>query len=579
MKPWPFLCLLPLILHIPRTTASTPICAVQGSGQTSPYVGQSVTIEGIVTADFDQRPPKGFALQQIDCDSDPATSDGVFVSLGTSQDVVQRGDRVRVTGTVEEYYGLTRLRADPSDATILSQGNTLPVPVPLSPALDDDKTYYESSEGMLVSLAQAPVIGPTDSRSETWLLPASLGLPRLFWDDAQGYDARLVLDSRGNFALSPEGRVGDRVDFEGLLTFEGGAYHLQATSAPLLYPAGGAPPSGLRPPPGAAAFSFASLNLENLFDPYDDPATEDSVPSSAEFHRRLEKHARLMHDILGEPAFIAVQEAENAEVLEWLAARPEWEHVYHWLLVEGPDRRGIDVGLLYRPDLVTILGYTQEQGCTTLQDGLGPDGNLDMAHPANALTCDTDGDGSLDGNRLFSRPPLAIHLRLTLGDGSQGEMWVIVSHWKSKTQDTTETAYTLPRRLEQAQFTGALAAARADFPVLVLGDLNDTPNSAPLEALRIYGLFDAVETIPHAKRYTYIHEGISQPLDHACGNAAFWNGAVLQMQAVHVDADMPEIFQAQADSYYRASDHDPLLGVYLAAPWHVFLPVVGREER
>ncbi|GAB4524048.1 MAG: hypothetical protein Fur0018_07340 [Anaerolineales bacterium] len=577
MKAWTLACLLLMLSGLPgRATNIIPICAVQGNGTTSPYRGQTVTIEGLVTADFDQRPPKGFALQEPDCDSDPATSDGVFVSLGTSQDVVQPGDRVRVSGVVEEHYGLTHLAAAPADVAILSQGNVLPTPIPLTPAMNDDEMYYEAREGMLVSLAQAAVIDPTDSRAETWLLPASLGLPRLFWDDSQGYAARLVLDDRGAFALSPEGRVGDALDFEGLLTFEGGAYHLQATSAPLLYPAGGAPPQGIRPTSGRAAFAFASFNLQNLFDPYDDPATDDTVPSTAEFHRRLEKHARLIHDLLGEPAFIAVQEVENADVLHWLSARPELTHTYASLLVEGPDRRGIDLALLYRPDLVTTLDYAQEEGCTTLQDGLGPDGNGDMAHPANALTCDTDADGVLDGNRLFSRPPLVAHLQITLGDGSRLALWVIVCHWKSKMQDSAETAYTLPRRLEQAQFVGALAAAHADSPVLVLGDLNDTSGSAPLEALHAAGLFDAVETIPHAERYTYIHAGISQPLDHAFGNAAFWRGAVIRLQALHVNADMPQNFQGQAASFYRASDHDPLLGVYLAAPWQVFLPFAGR---
>ncbi len=580
MKTGPLVCLLLLSLSgLPgRADSLVPVCALQGSGGASPYAGQQVVIEGIVTADFDQRPPKGFALQQPECDSDPATSDGVFVYLGKQQDVVQPGERVQVRGVVEEHYGLTRLRAAAQDVLVLAQGQAQPPPAALTPAPEAAADYYEAREGMLVSLEQAVVVGPSDGRGETWLLPASLGRTRLFWDDVQAQEARLVLDSRGSFALSTGARVGERVDFEGLLTFEGGAYHLQAVSAPLLYPAGGTPPAGLRPPPGAAAFSFASLNLQNLFDPYDDPATEDDVPSTSEFHRRLEKHARLIHDLLGEPAVIAVQEVENAAVLRWLAARPELTHPYQSLLVEGPDRRGMDVALLYRSDLVTILGYAQHQGCTALQDGLGPDGNGDPQHPANAPTCDTDGDGLPDGNRLFSRPPLTVQARLTLANGASRTVWFIVVHWKSHLEDTPAAAYTLPRRLEQAQFTAALAAALGaqppGTPVLLLGDLNDAPGSPPLAALRAGGLYDAVKTLPHAERYTYIHAGISQPLDHAFGNAAFWNGAVIRLAALHVNADMPAAFQMQADSFYRASDHDPLLGVYQQAAWRVFLPLV-----
>ncbi len=557
-----------------HAATSIPICAVQGEGETSPYTGQSITIEGLVSADFDQRPPKGFALQQPACDANAATSDGIFVYLGTGEDIVQPGDRVRVSGTVEEHYGLTRLRAAPAEVVVLSRGEPLPAPVPLSPAPGEGAGYYEAREGMLVSLHQAAVIGPTDGRGETWLLPASLGRRRLFWDDPQGRAARLVLDSRGNFALSPEGRGGDSVDFEGLLTFEGGAYHLQAVSAPLLFPAGGTPPSGERVPPGSAAFSFASLNLQNLFDPYDDPDTEDTVLTTAEFHRRLEKHARLMHDLLHEPAVLAVQEVENATVLQWLTSRPEFSHAYQWALVEGPDRRGIDVALLYRPDLVTLLDYAQEQGCTDLQDGLGPDGNGDPRHPANGITCDTDGDGTLDGNRLFSRPPLVVRARITLAEGSQSEIRFIVVHWKSKLEDTPAAAYTLPRRLAQARFTAALAANYADAPLLVLGDLNDTPASAPLEILRGCGLFDALQVLPRESRYTHIYAGIAEPLDHAFGNPAFWDKAVIRLQAPHVNADMPASLQGQAASYYRASDHDPLLGIHLQAPYQVYLPVL-----
>jgi len=579
MKTGPLLCLLLLLNGLPgRADSLVPVCALQGSGDASPYAGQRIVIEGIVTADFDQRPPKGFAIQQPECDSDPATSDGVFVYLGEQQDVVQPGMRVQVGGVVEEHYGLTRLRATAQDVLVLEQGQAQPAPVVLNPAPESGPDYYEAREGMLVSLEQAVVVGPSDGRGETWLLPASLGRTRLFWDDPQAQEARLVLDSRGNFTLATGARVGAHVDFEGLLTFEGGAYHLQAITTPRLYPAGGAPPAGLRPPPQAAAFSFASINLQNLFDPYDDPATDDEVPSTSEFHRRLEKHARLIHDLLGEPAVIAVQEAENAAVLHWLAARPELTHPYQTVLAEGPDRRGIDVALLYRSDLVTLIGYAQHQGCTQLQDGLGPDGNGDPRRPANTLTCDTDGDGIPDGNRLFSRPPLAVQVRITLASGASQTVWVIVAHWKSHLEDTPDAVYTLPRRLAQAHFTAALAAALGaqspGIPVLLLGDLNDASGSPTLAALRAGGLYDAVEILPRMERYTYIHAGISQPLDHAFGNAAFWNAGIIRLQALHVNADMPAAFQAQAGSFYRASDHDPLLGVYQQAAWRIFLPVV-----
>jgi hypothetical protein len=64
---------------------------------------------------------------------------------------------------------------------------------------------------------------------------------------------------------------------------------------------------------------------------------------------------------------------------------------------------------LYNAERVRLLSYEVRQGCTALVDGLGPDGNLDVTNPQNTITCDADGDGVLDGNRLFSRPPLLAH--------------------------------------------------------------------------------------------------------------------------------------------------------------------------
>ncbi|MDH3750429.1 MAG: hypothetical protein OEU40_07525, partial [Gammaproteobacteria bacterium] len=84
----------------------TAIYDVQGDGASSPLDGQSVTVEGIVTGDFQDgdtdsaRNLGGFFVQNVP-DADFATSDGVFVFDGNNPVVgVSAGDVVRVTGTV-----------------------------------------------------------------------------------------------------------------------------------------------------------------------------------------------------------------------------------------------------------------------------------------------------------------------------------------------------------------------------------------------------------------------------------------------------------------------------------------------
>ncbi|HLA97509.1 MAG TPA: endonuclease/exonuclease/phosphatase family protein, partial [Anaerolineales bacterium] len=371
----------------------------------------------------------------------------------------------------------------------------------------------------------------------------------------------------------------------GALDFSFGLYRLALTESPALLP-GSLPAAPVWP--GASLFTLATFNLENLFDTVDDPDTQDTVLSPAEYQRRLQKRALAIHADLAEPTLLAVQEAENLEVLQALIAREEILADYVPVLLNGPDARGLDVALLYRPDQISLLSYRQEQGCTALIDGLGPDGNSDVQNPQNAITCDSDGDGILDGNRLFSRPPLVVQLNLALPEiaaeanrpAQEADLWVIVNHWKSKLHDSATQAYTLPRRLEQAQFVASLVSdLRQDAPganILVAGDLNDNPDSAPLEALRAAGLRDLTAGVGRATRYSYIYQGVSLQLDYLF--------ALLDRRWVpvgagfaHLNADYPAVYARDAGTSRRSSDHDPFRVGFL---WHdqfSYLPIVATR--
>ncbi|MBU1660626.1 MAG: hypothetical protein KKD28_04050, partial [Chloroflexi bacterium] len=449
-----------------------PICQIQGNGFSSPRYGQSLRTQGVVTADFDNTSTKGFFIQADNCDSNPSTSDGIFVYLDESIDIVSAGDFVEVSGTVAEYFGLTRLDAAPGAVQVISQGNPLPPGVDLQPPFDNEqaRAYFESLEGMLVELADARVVGPTDSREDTWVIRSDLGLERVFQDDLAGTGEVICVSSGGHYEIQLS-VVGNQVlGLHGVLDFSLGVYRMQLLTEPASIPA----PTSFSETSTASGlgFTFGTFNLNNLFDVVDDPDKDDSVLTSAEYQRKLDKLALTIRDGLGEPAFLAVQEAENEIVLNHLLARDEIEADYGVVWLDGPDTRSIDVALLYRPDQVTVLDFEQRQGCTTLVDGLGPDGDRNVQDPHNSVTCDTDSNGALDGNRLFSRPPLLVHLEAALSEGETLPLWVLVNHFKSKREDTSTQVYTLPRRLEQAQFVAALVdeilAAYPGAAVIVL---------------------------------------------------------------------------------------------------------------
>lgn len=155
------------------------ISAVQGNGATqgsnavgttnnndaSPLLGQIVTIEAIVVGDFQNgdadtaRTLGGFFLQEedADADGDATTSEGLFVFDNNFGTDVNIGDKVRVTGTVQEFFGATQLSMI-SGVTVVSSGNALPTAATISlPAEDVSLTQsgqfqadLEAYEGMLV---------------------------------------------------------------------------------------------------------------------------------------------------------------------------------------------------------------------------------------------------------------------------------------------------------------------------------------------------------------------------------------------------------------------------------------------
>ena len=111
-------------------------------------------------------------------------------------------------------------------------------------------------------------------------------------------------------------------------------------------------------------FRIMFYNCENLFDIYDDSLTSDEefLPegerhwTNNRFYKKLQNTFKVILAV-GEgeaPAIIGLCETENRFVLEKLAFdTPLKNYDYRIIHHESPDRRGIDVGLLYRKNYFT----------------------------------------------------------------------------------------------------------------------------------------------------------------------------------------------------------------------------------
>jgi predicted extracellular nuclease len=113
-------------------------------------------------------------------------------------------------------------------------------------------------------------------------------------------------------------------------------------------------------------FSAAFYNAENLFDNEDDPETndEDFLPESEKewtevrYQKKLKDVARVIASMPGKhlPDLVGLSEVENRTVLLDLVKQADlFAAGYMIVHKDSPDRRGIDVALLYKPDRFEVL--------------------------------------------------------------------------------------------------------------------------------------------------------------------------------------------------------------------------------
>ncbi|MBI1225636.1 MAG: endonuclease/exonuclease/phosphatase family protein [Bacteroidetes bacterium] len=200
-------------------------------------------------------------------------------------------------------------------------------------------------------------------------------------------------------------------------------------------------------------------NLENLFDTIDSPDTDDSefLPDGkrhwtpAVYQEKLGNLSKVISELGTEMtpdgvAILGVAEVENQLVLEDLVKQEKIANRHYEIVhYESPDHRGIDVGLLYQPKYFKVLG-------------------------SRAIPLMIYGD---DGARIYTRDILYVSGLL---DGEP--LHILVNHWPSRRGGE---AATRPLRNAAALICktvkDSLLTIDPNAKVIVMGDLNDDPNS------------------------------------------------------------------------------------------------------
>ena len=571
---------------------------VQGTSWVSSHNGDTVSnVPGIVTA-LRTSGSKGFWIQDPTPDSNPATSEGVFVYT-SSAPAVAVGDSVLVSAKVSDYYQLasgdtlsttsnlsvTEL-ATPT-VTVLSSGNALPAPIVLSAATVPDTyapnlgganiettpitparsvlDYYESIEGMRVEADDARVVGPSDAYGEQYVTvkPAEAvtyrgGSELLGENDSPSGRLEVVADNGSN----PEVTVGDTFTGATVGTIdysEYGGYVLAASSLGTVH-AGNLAPVVAKGTSSSHQISVATYNVENLA-----PGDSDT---------KYQKLAEGIVTNLAGPDIIAVEEVQDnngATDNGTVAANTTLDKLTAAIAAAGGpqysyreidpvnDQDGGQPGgnirsvLLFNAARVSFVdkGSSTVNRSTTGTQVVSKGGNPDLTLSPGRIDPTNPVWGS-------SRKPLVAEF--TYGGKT---VFVVANHFDAKLGDQSQDGrFQYPAQSSALQRSGQ-AQVEHDFiqnilnikkkaDVVVLGDLNDYQFSPALASLRTGTadgtgpsvLTDLITTLPVNEQYTYDYDGVSEVLDHILTTPGITDPVY---QVVHVNSEYAN----------QTSDHDP----------------------
>lgn len=208
------------------------------------------------------------------------------------------------------------------------------------------------------------------------------------------------------------------------------------------------------------SFRVLFYNVENLFDCKDDSLKEDEefLPTSMRhwtFSRYRDKLKNIAKAIIASgnegqvPALVGLAEVENDTCLTDLVKRsPLREAGYRYVMTDSPDRRGIDVALLYQRGSFKLLQHQS------------------LRIPSEQV----------------KRPPTRDILHVTGKVISGDTLDVFVCHMPSRSGGV---ALSEPHRLLAARVlrhcVDSLMQKRESPNVVIMGDFNDYPTSKSLE--------------------------------------------------------------------------------------------------
>ena len=278
---------------------------------------------------------------------------------------------------------------------------------------------------------------------------------------------------------------------------------------------------------------FATQNLWRLVDDHTD-ASGDRAVSPEYFKQRLHAVAEYIGATLRWPHFLAVQEVENAKMMQALVA--EIKHVggpeYQFVLKDSLDPSGIDVAVLYRAPVK--VGAIES--------------------PFHEVR--------FKRSPLYSRPPLVVTLTQPVA------MTVAVVHLRSgiNLEDERKGKNVQAKRRQQANVLRdwMITKEKNGERVMAIGDFNsaygDPVYAESISILDQPPFVSAWKLLPEAERFSYIYQCHPQAIDNILVSSKL-SEKIVRASVSRGNAGY-QYYLYKIKAPYFISDHDGL-GVYL----------------
>lgn len=570
------------------TAGDVTIQQIHGTTFRSPLNGKQVAgVPGVVTAVATQGKSQGFWFADPTA-HDPRSSSALQVFTGSKTPDVKVGDKVLVSGTVQDYFpdapesksvDLPVTELSKPTWTVQSSGNATPKPLLLNeknvPArltaeadggtsIEHDQLqpsryaldFYKAHESELVSVNDARVVGPSNSYGEMWITARPKQNPTqrggtLYSGYDQPNSGRLLLSALPGAQRTPMANVGDHLAgaTTGPLSYsQFGGYQVLATKTGSRVD-GGIKQETTRAESGGE-MSTATYNVENL-SPKDDPAKfqrlADGVVHNLSTPDVLSLEEIQDNDGPTDSGTVAADHTLKQFADAIVAAggpRYEWREIDPANKADGGQPGGnIRVAFLYNPARVSFVDKPGGTATSNTTVG-GTPGHATISASPGRIAPE---NGAWDD----SRKPLVGEFRF-----AGKNVFVIGNHFDSKGGDQPlEGRYQPPARSSETQrvqqanlvngFVRQLEQREPQAKVVVLGDMNDYQFSPALKKLTAgNALTDLIDTLPARERYSYVYQGNSQVLDHILASKGVRSRSY---DVVHTNAEFAD----------QISDHDP----------------------